>query len=132
MEKKDNYILQLRAAQQRFLTYDQEKIIAKFQLLRDEQYLYPTMLGKQYRLCRKTRTLEVCAEDSWKDANRFNPVMTLLDMLCDQCAGASCCGEIDGTVSLDGLNHFAAAVSFADHSCQTKIQKAGSEAIHSA
>lgn len=83
MEKKDNYILQLRAAQQRFLTYDQEKIIAKFQLLRDEQYLYPTMLGKQYRLCRKTGTLEVRAEDSWKDANRFNPVMTLLDMLCD-------------------------------------------------
>ncbi len=83
MERTDNYILQTQAAQRRFLTYDQDKIITKFCLPYDAKYLYPTMLHRRYRLDRHTGALAVETENGWQDANRFNPVMTLLDMLCD-------------------------------------------------
>lgn len=83
MKRPDNYTLQMQAAQQRFLTYDQEKIIAKFCLCHDEKYLYPVMLGRQYRLDRHTGQLQMQSGEEWQDANRFHPVMTLLDMLCD-------------------------------------------------
>lgn len=83
MKKTDNYMLQMHSAQKRFLTYDQEKIIARFGLDHDGQYLYPVMLGKQYRLNRHTGSLERQDTAGWVDANQFHPVMTLLDLLCD-------------------------------------------------
>jgi len=83
MKKTDNYTLQMQSAQKRFLTYDQEKIIARFALDHDAQYLYPTMLGKRYRLNRKTGSLEQQSIGGWTNADQFNPVMTLLDLLCD-------------------------------------------------
>lgn len=83
MKKTDNYTLQMRSAQKRFLRYDQEQIIARFGLDHDAQYLYPVMLGKQYRLNRLTGSLEKKEATGWADANQFNPVMTLLDLLCD-------------------------------------------------
>lgn len=83
MERPDNYALQMQAAQRRFLTYDQEKIIAKFHISYDAQYFYPVLLGRQYRLHRGSGTLEIRKEGTWQDANRFHPVMVLLDILCD-------------------------------------------------
>lgn len=83
MERTDNYALQAQSAKRRFLTYDQQKLIAKFALAHDGSYLYVTMLGSSYRLCRKTGDLERQALGCWQDANSFHEVMTLLDMLCD-------------------------------------------------
>ena len=83
MSKPDNYALQAQDAKRRFLTYDQEKIIEKFQLQADADYLYPVFLGSPYRLHRKTGDLERKKEEVWVDANTFGEVMTLLDMLCD-------------------------------------------------
>lgn len=73
----------MQSAQQRFLTYDQDRIIRKFRLSCDDRYIYPVLLGKQYRLHRKSGALEIQKEEKWQDANRFNPVMVLLDILCD-------------------------------------------------
>ena len=78
----DNYKIQLQNAQKFFLTYDQEKLIQKFQLKADEHYLYLTMFSTPYRLSRHTGSLERLKE-SWIDANTFGEVMTLLDILCD-------------------------------------------------
>ena len=78
----DNYLIQMRNAQAFFLTYDQAKLIQKFRLNADEDYLYITMFGIPYRLCRHTGNLEKHKED-WVDANTFGEVMTLLDILCD-------------------------------------------------
>lgn len=83
MERKGNYAIQAKMAQTRFLTYDQQKLIDKFQLAYDEAYLYPVMLGSRYRLSRRTGSLEREAAGSWVDANCFEEVMTLLDLLCD-------------------------------------------------
>ena len=78
----DNYKIQFQNAQKFFLTYDQEKLIQKFRLKADENFLYMTMNGSPYRLCRRTGNLEKYKE-GWIDANTFGEVMTLLDILCD-------------------------------------------------
>ena len=78
----DNYAIQLANAQKFFLTYDQEKLIRKFRLQSDENYLYITMFSTPYRLNRRTGKLERRRGD-WQDANTFGEVMTLLDILCD-------------------------------------------------
>ena len=78
----DNYKIQFQNAQKFFLTYDQEKLIQKFRLNFDADYLYMTMYGSPYRLCRHTGNL-VKFKEEWVDANTFGEVMTLLDILCD-------------------------------------------------
>ena len=81
--KKDNYQIQVQQAQNHFLCYDQESLIAKFCLKHDDDYLYMTMLSTPYRLCRKTGHLSRKVQGSWEDANTHSEVMTLLDLLCD-------------------------------------------------
>ena len=78
----DNYVIQLQNAQKFFLTYDQEKLIQKFRLQADADFLYITMFHTPYRLNRHTGRLERYV-DSWVDANTFGEVMTMLDILCD-------------------------------------------------
>lgn len=83
MARINNYSIQARQAKDRFTTYDQEKLIAKLKLRRDEDYLYVTMLSEPYRIHRKTG--DICRETAagWVDANSFAEVMTLLDLVCD-------------------------------------------------
>ena len=83
MARVNNYLIQAQQAKARFLTYDQEKLIAKCGLEADEQYLYPTLLYKSYRLSRTSGDLERLEEGVWQDANTFEEIMTLLDLLCD-------------------------------------------------
>ena len=83
MARANNYLIQAQQAKARFLTYDQGKLITKCCLKADEQYLYLTLLYKPYRLSRHTGDLERLEGDVWQDANTFEEIMTLLDMLCD-------------------------------------------------
>lgn len=83
MERGNNYLLQAEQAKHTFLTYDQEALIRKFRLEADDVWLYPRMLGAQYRLNRKTGDLQRLADGQWADANTHSEVMTLLDLLCD-------------------------------------------------
>lgn len=83
MERTDNYQIQARQAKQRFLTYDQEKLIGKLGLKADEDWIYMTMLARLYRLSRRTGDLERKESDGWADADSYEEVMTLLDWLCD-------------------------------------------------
>ena len=83
MVRTDNYAIQASQAKKRFLTYDQERLIAKFCLQYDGGYLYVNLLCKQYRLDRKTGGLEYREGDTWRDGNSYEEVMTLLDLLCD-------------------------------------------------
>lgn len=96
MKHADNYQLQMQQAQQRFLTYDQEKILAKCAVSHDGDYFYPVMLGRRYRLDRRTGSLERQQGEAWQDANRFNEVMTLLDWLCDCTPGRCLAGRFSG------------------------------------
>ena len=83
MARVNNYLIQAQQAKTRFLTYDQEKLIQKFNLQADDAFLYMTLLYKQYRLSRTTGDLERLEGESWQDANTFEELLTLLDLLCD-------------------------------------------------
>ncbi len=83
MEKTDNYRLQARQAQDRFLTYDQKALIRKMGLSFDDQWLYVSLLSQPYRISRTTGDMQKLAETVWVDANSHSEVMTLLDLLCD-------------------------------------------------
>ena len=78
-----NYLLQARSAKQRFLSYDQQKLIQKFRLEWDETFLYTTLLGRKYRTCRQTGDMDCLTDGGWADGNSYEEVMTLLDLLCD-------------------------------------------------
>ena len=83
MERKDNYALQVQQAKRYFLTYDQESLIRKLNLQQDQTYLYPRMLGRDYRIHRHTGDLEGFVDGKWRDANTHGECMTLLDLICD-------------------------------------------------
>ena len=83
MVRGGNYLIQASQAKRRFLTYDQEKLIAKFDLKFDADYIYVNLLCKQYRIERKTGDMEYREGDTWLDGNSYEEVMTLLDLLCD-------------------------------------------------
>ena len=83
MTRVNNYLVQAQQAKERFLTYDQEKLIRKFNLVFDGQYLYVMLLSRKYRLSRTTGDLQRLEDDAWLDGNTYEEVMTLLDLLCD-------------------------------------------------
>ncbi len=83
MDRTNNYLLQAQQAKARFLTYDQEKLIAKLKLKFDEAYLYVPLLAETYRISRKTGDMEREKNGAWVDANTFGEVMVMLDLVCD-------------------------------------------------
>lgn len=83
MARQNNYAIQAAQAKARFLTYDQEKLIAKFRMNADADYLYVNLLCQPYRIQRRSGDMEYLEADSWHDGNTFEEVMTMLDLLCD-------------------------------------------------
>lgn len=83
MARVNNYLIQAQQAKDRFLTYDQQKLITKLKLKFDDGYLYTTMLCKEYRISRTSGDLQRQEGDTWVDGNSFGEVMTLMDMVCD-------------------------------------------------
>ena len=83
MARVNNYLIQAQQAKTRFLTYDQQKLIRKFDLQFDSEYLYVNLLCKQYRITRTTGDLQRRDGETWNDGNSYEEVMTLLDLLCD-------------------------------------------------
>lgn len=83
MARVNNYLIQAQQAKDRFLTYDQQKLIDKLKLKHDGDYLYAVMLCKLYRISRTTGDLQRQEGNGWVDANTFGEVMTLLDLVCD-------------------------------------------------
>ena len=83
MARVNNYLIQAQGAKQRFLGYDQEKLIKKFGLRYDEDYLYVKLFDCRYRVCRKNGDMARFEGESWVDGNSYEEVMTILDLLCD-------------------------------------------------
>ncbi len=83
MIQKDNYRIQAEQAKKRFLTYDQSRLVKKFRLAHDDDYLYVRFLCKPYRINRQTGDMEFRDGECWHDGNSYGEVMTLLDLLCD-------------------------------------------------
>ena len=104
MERKDNYLLQVQQAKQHFLKYDQQKLVNKLRIPADETYLYPRMLGSDYRIHRQTGDLERLA-DTWVDANTHAEYMTLMDLVCDSQANRRASGNWKTMVSFGHMFH---------------------------
>ena len=83
MARVNNYLIQASQAKERFLTYDQQKLIAKFQLEWDADYIYVNLLWRKYRIQRTTGNMEYRWDETWADGNSYDEVMTILDLLCD-------------------------------------------------
>ena len=99
MERVNNYLIQASQAKERFLTYDQQKLIDKFGLVYDEHYLYVKMLCKLYRIERTTGHMEFQCGETWQDGNSYDEVMTILDLLCDSRDDRKCTGKLASMAS---------------------------------
>ena len=83
MERVDNYAIQAQSAKAHFLNYDQKTLIRKFRLDADAEYLYFSFIGQPHRIHRETGDISKLTDNGWADANSFNEVLTILDLLCD-------------------------------------------------
>ena len=83
MERKDNYAIQAMQAKQRFLDDGHQELAEKVGMQTDETHLYILMLDQRYRIRRKDGFMERQAGERWQDANSYEEVMTLLDLICD-------------------------------------------------
>lgn len=83
MARTNNYLIQAQQAKQRFLTYDSQALIRKLTLKADEDFLYVPMLCQTYRIRRTTGDIDRFTGTAWVDANSYEEVMTLLDLVCD-------------------------------------------------
>lgn len=105
MERKDNYSLQVQQAKQHFCKYDQRKLVEKLRISADETYLYPRMLGSDYRICRQTGDLERMEKTGWVDANTHAEYMTLMDLVCDSLPERRASGNWKTMVSFGHMFH---------------------------
>ena len=104
MERISNYEVTKRRVQSEFLKYDQEKMIRKFALKFDENYLYIKFIGHLYRIHRNTGFLE-WSEDDFKTCIEagFNEALTIYDLLCDSREYCHAAGEYTNLKSLSAL-----------------------------
>ena len=78
----DNYDLQVDMAKRIFLEYDQERMIRKFCLKADDQWIYLTYLNTPCRINRQTGAVEEHTQEDWIERRNFSTVMTIYDLLC--------------------------------------------------
>ena len=73
-----------------FVKYDQEKMVKKFSLRNDEDYIYIEFMLREYRIHRKTGVVEWSEDDfSTSTEADYNESMTIYDILCyskDDCS----------------------------------------------
>ena len=88
--KRSNYEIMKDNMAAVFLQYDQEKMVLKFALEQDKNYIYIHFLGRRYRINRLTG--KVCwSENAFQTEEKadYNEVMTIYDVLC--CSKENCC-----------------------------------------
>ena len=101
---KSNYDTMRDRMKLRFLEYDQEAMIRKFQLKSDADYLYLSFVGRPYRISRQTGVVE-WSEDGFQTYLEagFNEAMTIFDVLCDSKENCSLSGKFCTVNMLPGI-----------------------------
>ena len=79
-----NYEKMKQSMSKVFLQYPQEKMIEKFSLESDRDYLYLWFFGRKYRISRSTGIVQ-WSEDLFQTAQEadYNEAMTIYDVLCN-------------------------------------------------
>lgn len=83
MERRDNYAIQAQQAKQLFLSYNAEKLAKKLNAKLDENYFYTKLFLEDYRIQRSTGDITRLVNGEWMNANSFNEVLTIFDLVCD-------------------------------------------------
>lgn len=106
----DNYETMKYRMQEEFIKYDQEKMIRKFRLPHDQDYLYIRFTGRMYRI-RRTSGKAAWSDDHFIHAHEagYNEAMTIYDVLC--CSGDNCrlSGEFVNMEKLSSIQSGSAA-----------------------
>lgn len=102
--RKDNYEQMRDQMRPRFLTFDQEEMIRKFDLVHDADYLYLRFCGRPYRIGRTSGIVQ-WSEDGFSTCTDgdFSESMTLYDILCYSKEDCRLSGEYTPSSSLPGL-----------------------------
>ncbi len=81
--EKNNYEITRDLMEAEFCKYDQEKMIEKFQLQYDEEYLYIDFVGQNYRINRTNGRVER-GTDQFLEVfhGDYNESMSIFDLLC--------------------------------------------------
>lgn len=84
MEKSvtNNYEKQVYIGREWFMKYDQDKLIKKYGLKNDRDYLYLEYIGTEYRISRADGTVEYKKGEEWLVCREYSIVMTIYDLLC--------------------------------------------------
>lgn len=98
-----NYEIMRNQMRGEFTKYDQQKMIDKFQLHYDSDYLYITFVGRANRINRHTGVVE-WSEDGFETAHEadYNASMTIYDVLCQSKDGYKLSGKFCPSNMLKG------------------------------
>ena len=110
-KRMSNYEIMKRQMQKEFLKYDQEKMIRKFQLPHDPDYIYINFISRKYRIHR------TCGKVEWSDDGfihsreaNYNEAMTIYDVLCYSRDDCKLAGEFTNMKNLSTVHSASAAL----------------------
>ena len=112
--RTSNYEIMKRQMQKEFLKYDQEKMIQKFCLSSDSDYMFVRFTGKDYRIDRKDGTVSGSGDHlrTFQESG-YNEAMTIYDVLCYSRDDCCLSGEFVNMQSLSSVMAFRSlSVSF--------------------
>lgn len=101
---QSNYELMKKQMQSHFLEFDQEKMIRKFGLEHDGDYLYLNFVGRKHRVNRHSGLVE-WSENGFEDSFEadYNGAMSVYDVLCCSKDGCILSGEFVSVNNLPGI-----------------------------
>ena len=73
----DNYEKQVYIGRALFLQHDQDKLIEKYGLKHNEEYLYLIYIGTEYRISRRDGAITYSKGEEWMDCKEYTIVMTI-------------------------------------------------------
>lgn len=100
---QSNYETMRDRMQLKFLEYDQERMIEKFRLRHDDEYLYIRFVQRMYRIGRRTGKTE-WSEDNFRSSTAagYNEAMSIFDLLCNSKEGCRLSGRFCDSSRLKG------------------------------
>ncbi len=98
-----NYEIMKNQMSEKFLKYDQNKMITKFSLPHDEKYIYIRFVEREYRISRSTGRV-AWSEDHFRTETEadYNEAMTIYDVLCYAKENGTLAGKFCPTNMLKG------------------------------
>lgn len=102
-ERISNYEITKHRVQKEFVKYDQSKMIRKFSLKHDEDFLYIKFIGYIYRINRENGLVEWLNKDKLWVEGDFDESLTIYDLFCDSKEDCHASGDYVNLNSLSAV-----------------------------